>query len=139
VDGAAAFGLFNGPAALSGKRLFTALNQFGDGTPMDIVHTKSFNVKNGKHLWDASLDLGPTWGGPVVAGRVVYVGKAALSPFAPPELHAFDAKTGTLLRTFTLPGQSSSGPAVVDGELFVSFGLSLLGPAPGGVRAYELP
>jgi outer membrane protein assembly factor BamB len=51
-------------------------------------------------------------------------------------LYAFSASDGSLIATFPLPAQSTSGPSAVGSELFVGFGV--LGPT-GGVRAYELP
>jgi outer membrane protein assembly factor BamB len=139
ADAFAGFGLFNGHPALLGKTLFASLNAFFDGTPTGIVHTQAFKFKTGAHQWDAELDIGNTWGVVSAAGGVVYVGKGALSPLTPTQFHAFDAKKGKLLRTFELPAQTSSGPSIVDDELFIGYGLSLFGPAIGGVRAYELP
>ena len=131
----AAFGLFNGPPALAGGRLFTSLNSFGDGTPVGIVHTKAFDVANGDPVWDASLDIGVTWGAVSAANGVVFVGKGNIG-LGTAAFHAFDASDGSHLATFPLPFQSTSGPSVVGSELFVGFGI--LG-ASGGVRAYELP
>ena len=133
-DGFAAFGLFNGPPALAGGRLFTSLNAFGDGSPT-LVHTKAFDVTSGDPIWDASLDIGVTWGAVTAANGVVFVGKGSLG-IATPAFHAFDASDGTHLVSFPLPAQSTSGPSVVGSELYIGFGV--LGPS-GGVRAYELP
>jgi len=69
---------------------------------------------------------------------VVFVGSANLFG-ASPEFYAFDASDGTHLGTFPLPSQTSSGPSIVDRELFIGFGLGLVAPEPSGVRAYELP
>jgi len=135
LDGFAAFGLFNGPPALAGGRLFTSLNAFGDGSPVGIVHTKAFDVATGDPAWDASLDVGETWGAVSEANGVVFVGKGNIG-IAPPAFHAFDASDGSHLATFPLPAQSTSGPSIVGSELFVGFGI--FGPS-GGVRAYELP
>jgi outer membrane protein assembly factor BamB len=134
-DGFAGFGLFNGPPALAGGRLFTSLNAFGDGTPDAIVHTQAFDGATGDPVWDASLDIGVTWGAVSVANGVVFVGKGNLG-LGEPAFHAFDASDGTHLVTFPLPAQSTSGPSVVGSELFIGFGI--FGPT-GGVRAYELP
>lgn len=137
-DQFASFGLFNGPAALAGKRLFTSLNGFSDGSPSGIVHTQAFKVKNGKHNWDASFDVGQTWGAVSVGGNVVYVGSANVAG-AKHQFYAFNAKNGKLLRTFELPASTSSGPSIVDGELFIGYGLGVVVPETSGVRAYELP
>lgn len=137
-DGFAAFGLFNGHPALADGRLFTSLNQFSDGSPDPIVHTQAFDLVSGDNDWVASLDIGPTWGVVSVGGGVVFVGSANLFG-ASPEFYAFDASDGTHLGTFPLPSQTSSGPSIVDRELFIGFGLGLVAPEPSGVRAYELP
>jgi len=137
-DGFAAFGLFNGHPALADGRLFTSLNQFSDGSPDPIVHTQAFDLVSGDNDWVASLDIGPTWGVVSVGGGVVFVGSANLFG-ASPEFYAFDASDGAHLGTFPLPSQTSSGPSIVDRELFIGFGLGLVAPEPSGVRAYELP
>jgi outer membrane protein assembly factor BamB len=134
-DAFAGFGLFNGPAALAKGRLFTSLNGFGDGTPLDIVHTQAFDVETGAGVWQADFDIGATWGAVSVAGDVVFVGFGNLG-IGTPAFYAFDAKKGKRLATFDLPAQSTSGPSIVGSEVFVGFGT--LGPS-GGVRAYELP
>jgi outer membrane protein assembly factor BamB len=134
-DGFAAFGLFNGPPAFAGDRLFTSLNAFGDGTPDPIVHTKAFSIANGDPVWDASLDIGITFGAVSAVNGVVFVGKGTLG-VGTPAFHAFAASDGAHIATFPLPAQSTSGPSAVGSELFVGFGI--FGPS-GGVRAYELP
>jgi outer membrane protein assembly factor BamB len=134
-DGFAGFGLFNGPPALAAGRLMTSLNQFFDGTPSPIVHTKAFDAATGDPVWDAGIDIGPTWGAVSAANGVVFVGKGNIG-IGTPAFHAFDASDGSHLATFPLPAQSTSGPSVVGAELFVGFGI--FGPS-GGVVAYELP
>jgi outer membrane protein assembly factor BamB len=136
VDAFAGFGLFNGPPALAAGRLFTSLNQYFDGTPDPIVHTKAFDIENGDPVWDASLDIGVTWGAVSAVNEVVFVGKGNIFIVPDPALYAFSASDGSLIATFPLPAQSTSGPSAVGSELFVGFGV--LGPT-GGVRAYELP
>jgi polyvinyl alcohol dehydrogenase (cytochrome) len=137
-DGFAGFGLFNGHPALADGRVYTSLNQFNDGTPTPIVHTQAFDLATGDNAWVGSVDVGATWGVISVGGGVVFQGTSNLFG-ALPEFHAFDASNGMHLTTFTLPSQTSSGPSLVDGELFIGFGLGLLAPEPSGVRAYELP
>jgi outer membrane protein assembly factor BamB len=137
-DQFAAFGLFNGAPALASKKIFASLNGFSDGSPLDIVHTQAFKLAKGTHAWDASFDVGPTWGVVSVGGNVVYVGAAQLTG-ALTEFYAFSAGNGKLIRTFTLPGSTASGPSIVDDELFIGFGLGLIVPETGGVRAYHLP
>lgn len=134
----AGFGLFNGAPALAGGRVFTSLNAFGDGTPADIVHTQAFDAATGADAWVGSLDTGPTWGSVSHAGGVVFVGTANLAFDTPTELHAFDAEDGTSLQVFPFPQQTASGPSIVGDQLFIGYGLGILGPVPGGVQAYEL-
>jgi outer membrane protein assembly factor BamB len=138
-DGFAAFGLFNGAPAFAAKKLFTSLNAFSDGSPADpFVHTKAFKIAKGTHAWDASLDIGPTWGVVSVGGSVVYVGSANIFG-STPNLYAFSAGNGKLIRTIELPATTASGPAIVDDELIVGYGLALAGAGSGGVRVYHLP
>jgi outer membrane protein assembly factor BamB len=134
----AGFGLFNGAPALAEGRLFASLNQFLDGTPAGVVHTQAFDAASGASAWLASVDVGPTWGSVSAAGGVVFVGTSNLSPLTAAELHAFDAEDGAALQVFALPSQTASGPSVVGDQLFVGYGLGLLGPVPSGVRAYAL-
>ncbi len=138
-DAFAGFGLFNAAAAFASGRVFTSLNAFFDGTPAGIVHTQAFDAASGDNVWNADLDIGPTWGSVSVGGGVVFHGKSGISGFSATEFYAFDADDGAHLHTFALPGLTASGPSLVDGELFIGYGLSLFGPALGGVRAYELP
>jgi outer membrane protein assembly factor BamB len=137
-DGFASFGLFNGPAAYADGRIFTSLNAFGDGSPVGIVHSQAFSIVDGDNEWVASQDIGATWGAVSTAGGVVYMGAGNLG--GSNNFYAFDATNGQLLHTFVMPHKTTSGPSIVDSELFVGFGLRL-GPAvqPTGVRAYELP
>jgi outer membrane protein assembly factor BamB len=136
TDGFAGFGLFNGPPAFADDRLFTSLNQYFDGTPDPIVHTKAFTIANGDPAWDASLDIGVTWGAVSAVNGVVFVGEGNIFNIPEPAFYAFAASDGSHIATFPLPAQSTSGPSAVGSELFVGFGV--LGPS-GGVRAYELP
>jgi polyvinyl alcohol dehydrogenase (cytochrome) len=135
-DGFAGFGLFNGSPALQNGRIFASLNQFFDGSPAGIVHTQAFEDADGSPAWNAALDIGPTWGAVSVANGVVFVAKGNLGVEPSPAFYAFDAGDGSLLGSFPLPAQSSSGPSIVDGELYIGFGI--LG-SQGGVRAYGLP
>jgi outer membrane protein assembly factor BamB len=134
----AGFGLFNGAPALAGGRLFTSLNAFGDGTPDPIVHTQALDSTTGENAWVASADIGPTWGSVSTGGGVVFVGTSNLSPLTATEFHAFDAADGTELQVFPLPGQTASGPSIAGDQVFIGYGLGLLGPVPGGVQAYEV-
>ena len=74
-----------------------------------------------------------------VGGSVVYVGSANLFG-ATPNLYAFsvgERQAHPHVRASRRP--TASGPSIVDDELFVGFGLGLVGAEPGGVRAYHLP
>ena len=102
------------------------------------MHTQAFDLVTGDNAWVGGIDVGANWGVVSEAGGVVFHGGANLFG-ALPEFYAFDAADGSHLATFTLPTQTSSGPSIVDGELFIGFGLGVLGPEPGGVQAYELP
>jgi polyvinyl alcohol dehydrogenase (cytochrome) len=136
-NGFASFGLFNGHPAVANGRIFASLNAFSDGSP-SLVHTQAFDLVSGDNAWMAGIDIGATWGVVSVGGGVVFVGSANIAGAAQ-EFYAFDASDGSHLATFPLPSQTSSGPSLVDGELFIGFGLSLFASEPSGVRAYELP
>jgi outer membrane protein assembly factor BamB len=51
-------------------------------------------------------------------------------------LYVYDATTGTRLATLTMPATVTSGAAIVDGTIYVGYGIA--GQA-GGVRAFGLP
>ena len=136
VNGAfAGFGLFNGAPAYADGQIFASLYQFADAGP-EINHAQSFAAGDGSFLWEGSIDIEPTFGSVGYANGVVFVGSSDLFlPTGANAFYAFDAANGTLLQTFELETSTSSGPSIVDDELFIGYG----GIAEsGGVRAYEL-
>lgn len=131
----AEFGLFVGAPAFAKGRLFASLYQFADGTPTPIVHLKAFQGANGGPAWDGEIDVEPTFSAVSYANGVVFVGSSDLFlPSGQPAFFAFDAEAGRHLATFDLPNVTSSGPSIVDDELFIAYGLI----GVGGVRAYRL-
>jgi polyvinyl alcohol dehydrogenase (cytochrome) len=136
VDGAfAGFGLFNGAPAYADGRLFTSLYQFADGGP-EINHAQAWDASGGANAWEGSIDIEPTFGSVGYANGVVFIGSSDLFlETGSNAFYAFDASDGTLLQTFELETSASSGPAIVDDELFIGYGGFV---EDGGVKAYEL-
>ena len=130
----AGFGLFNGAPAYADGRIYTSLNEFIDGSPLDIDHIQAWSVADGSNAWTPDIDLNPNFASLAVANGVVYLGQGAI--FNPSEFYAYDAATGQRLATFTLPSETTSGPSIVDGELYIGFGVFA---GSRGVRAYGLP
>jgi len=124
----AGFGLFNGGIGFADQRLHAALNQFTPPVLPAPKHLMAFSATTGASTW--SDEIGTSWGSIAVANGIVFVGTNAASEF-----YAYDAASGTRLATFALPTTTSSGPSVVDGTLYIGYGIF----AAGGVRAYGLP
>jgi outer membrane protein assembly factor BamB len=135
----AGFGLFNGAPAFANGRVFTSLYGFGGGAPQPpgIAHSQAFAAGDGMHVWDAELDVEPTFGHVSLANDVVFVGSSDFfQPTGEPAFYAFDAANGDFLAKFDLPTETPSAAASVGGEVYIGFG-AILGA--GGVVAFELP
>jgi outer membrane protein assembly factor BamB len=79
---------------------------------------------------DWSAPLGPSWSGVAVANGLVFAGSNDTAA-----LFVHDASTGALLNTLTLASTSASGAVVVDGVVYVGYGII---NANGGVMAFGL-
>jgi len=127
----AAFGLFNGAVAYSQGNFYASLFSF-NGWPSSNDHLYSFNGQDGAVAW--TDQIGASWGDSTVVNGVLYVGTQS-----GPTLYAYDAASGTLLRTFTVPGGTvTGGVAVENGVLYVPYG-DVFGSNSGGVIAFGLP
>ena len=76
-------------------------------------------------------DIGISWGSVALANGLVFAGTQASTSF-----YVYDATTGTRLKTFPMPANVSSGASIVDGTVYVGYGVF---GAAGGVRAFGLP
>jgi outer membrane protein assembly factor BamB len=126
----AGFGLFNAPIAHDGQRFYAAL--YGSppfaGWPGANDHLFAFNEADGSAAW--SDQIGLSWGATTVANGVVYMGTNAFQEF-----YAYNAANGVRLHTLPVPGVVTGGAAVVDGTVYVPYGLG----TPAGLIAFSLP
>lgn len=123
----AGFGLFNGAVGYADERFHAALFQMATSQPQP-EHLMAFHATDGTTDWDE--EIGVSWGHIGLAGGVVWTGTQGQSA-----LLGYDAATGAAVATLPMPGPLTSGPSIVDGTLYVGFGVF----GPGGVRAFELP
>ena len=125
----AGFGLFNGAVGFAGDRFFAALY---DHTPPLVgppKHLRAFSAVDGSMAWED--EIGVSWSGVGIGGGLV-----AMGTLTAPSTYVYDMVTGVRLKTLTLPSTTTSGPSIVDGTLYVGYGL---GGATGGVVAFGLP
>jgi outer membrane protein assembly factor BamB len=126
----AGFGLFNAPIAHDGQRFYAAL--YGAppfaGWPGANDHLFAFNEGDGSAAW--SDQIGLSWGATTVANGVVYMGTNAAQAF-----YAYDAASGVRIHTLSVPGTVTGGAAIVDGTVYVPYGLG----TPAGLVAFSLP
>ncbi len=125
----AGFGLFNAAVAFADQRFYAALYEFAPPTVPAPKHLQAFTISGGNTVWED--DIGRSWGSAAVGGGLVFVGTQTANEF-----YVYDAALGTRLKTFTMPSTVSSGASIVDGTVYVGYGVF---GAPGGVRAYALP
>jgi len=125
----AGFGLFDGAVGFANNRFYAALYDFIPALASPPNHLMAFDATNGTTAWQD--DIGKSWGSIAVANGVVFTGTNVVA-----EYYAYDAATGARLKTFTVPTTISSGASIVDGTVYVGYGI--IGPA-GGVLAYALP
>ncbi len=124
----AGFGLFNAAVGFANQRFHAALYQFVPAVTPAPEHLQAFDASDGSTQW--TDEIGTSWGSIAIANGVVFVGTNDA-----PEFYAYDAGSGTRLATFPLPETTTSGASIVDGTLFIGYGVF----GAGGVRAYELP
>ncbi|MBY0278069.1 PQQ-binding-like beta-propeller repeat protein [Candidatus Binatia bacterium] len=125
----AGFGLFDGAIAFADDRFHAALYEFIPQTVPEPPHRQAFSAVDGSTVW--SDDIGAGWGSVSLGGGVSYAGTLAAAG-----LYVHDAATGARLATLDLPSVTSSGASIVDGTVYVGYGIF---GAPGGVRAFTLP
>ena len=125
----AGFGLFDGAVAFADDRFHAALYQFIPVTMPEPEHRQAFSAVDGSTLW--SDDIGAGWGSVSLGGGLSFAGTLAA-----PVVYVHDAATGARLATLDIPAVTSSGASIVDGTVYVGYGIF---GAPGGVRAFALP
>ena len=125
----AGFGLFNGAVGFVSNRFVAALNDFVPALASPPEHLMAFSPVDGSTVWQD--EIGASWGSIGAGGGLVVVGTLAADV-----LYVYDATTGTRLATLTMPDTVTSGAAIVDGTIYVGYGIA--GQA-GGVRAFGLP
>ena len=128
TPGFAGFGLFNGAVGYADGRFHAALYETIPPANPAPEHLMAFSAVDGSTVW--SEEIGLSWGHVGLAGGVVWTGTQASA-----DLLGFDAATGAAVAALPMPGNVTSGPSIVDGVLYVGYGVF----GPGGVRAYELP
>jgi outer membrane protein assembly factor BamB len=125
----AGFGLFNGGIGFSANRFIASLFDQTPSIPNPPKHLMAFSAVDGTTDWED--EIGPSWGGVSIGGGVAIMG--ALSA---PQVYVYDATTGVRKQTITMPETVSGGPAIVDGTVYIAYGV---GGVLGGVQAYSLP
>lgn len=124
-----AYGLFNGAIGWADNRIHAALNSPGPSWPAANDHMFAFSDLDGSTLW--SKQIGESWAHIAIANGLVFAGDNGDSNF-----YVYDAANGTRLNTLTLPNSSSSGASIVNGVVYVGYGIFT---GAGGVRAFALP
>jgi polyvinyl alcohol dehydrogenase (cytochrome) len=125
----AGFGLFNGGLGFADQRFYASLYQFTPPVVPAPEHLMAFSAVDGSTVWQD--EIGISWGSIGLANGLLFTGTMAASEF-----YVYDATLGTRLKTFTMPSNVTSGPSIVDGSVYVGYGV--FGPA-GGVMAFALP
>ncbi|MCW5892146.1 MAG: PQQ-binding-like beta-propeller repeat protein [bacterium] len=155
--GTAGFGLFNGALAVSGDRVYAALNSLipsrvcaNDhrvGCTSDAQcpggiclpapeHLQAFDASNaGATLW--THEIGSSWSSASVANGVVFAGTNTKAADDSSEFFAVDAASGTRLATYRVPAPSIGRATVAGDTVFVPYG-TLSTPGTGGVVALSL-
>jgi hypothetical protein len=125
----AGFGLFNGAVGFVSNRFVVALNDFVPALASPPEHLMAFSPVDGSSVWQD--EIGASWGSIGAGGGLVVVGTLASDV-----VYVYDATTGARLATLTMPDTVTSGASIVDGTIYVGYGIA--GQA-GGVRAFGLP
>jgi outer membrane protein assembly factor BamB len=125
----AGFGLFDGGVGFAADRFFAALYDHVPPLTMPPKHLMAFSAVDGSTAWEDEIGL--SWSNVGIGGGLLLTGTLAAS-----SVYVYDAATGVRLATLGLPATSVAGPVIVDGTVYLGYGL---GSAVGGVRAFTLP
>ena len=144
-------GGFFGGAAFDGQHIFSAtgvgdVSKTGrcgsDPDPRNVFEEPSIhalNAANGGIHWEERQNH--SFGATTLSDGVVFSGLVGIPILEPPALKAYDARSGALLRTFSMPGSIgsvNSAATPVEKMLFVTSGNSTDGKG-SGVHAFTLP
>jgi len=155
TPGFAAYGLFNGAIGFADQRIHAALFNMAapGGNPPNKL--RAFSSVDGHELWHD--EIGSSWSHVGIANDVLFVGTQVTMMRCTNDLeqecedeaecdgglcvpaspyYAYDARDGRRLFTVTLPASGVGGPSIVDGSVYVPYGV--LG-GEGGVVAFALP
>ncbi len=127
--GFAGFGLFNGAIAFANDTIYAALYFTIPQVPRTIKHLMAFSDVDGHTVWED--DIGISWSHVTLANGLLFAGTQAAN-----ELYIYDALSGQRLRTIQMPATVVGGVTVVDGRIYVPYGLN---SSAGGVQAWGLP
>ena len=125
----AGFGLFDGAVGFDSDRFFAALYDHSPSLVSPPKHLMAFSAVDGSTAWEDEIGL--SWGSVGLGGGLLVTGTLSA-----PVAYVYDATTGVRLATLNTGSTVTGGPAIVDGVVYVPYGL--LGPS-GGVRAFGLP
>jgi len=125
----AGFGLFDGAVGFAGDRFFAALYNFTPPLVSPPKHLQAFSAVDGSTAWED--EIGVSFGAVGIGGGLVAMGTLSAA-----NVYVYDATTGVRLKTLPIPTTTSSGPSIVDGTIYVGYGL---GGAVGCVAAFGLP
>jgi outer membrane protein assembly factor BamB len=123
----AGFGLFNAAVGFADQRFHAALFDHVPSISPAPKHLMAFSAVDGAGVWED--EIGESWGSVALANGVLFVGANETAG-----LFVYDAALGTRLTTLALPETTTSGASIVDGSVYVGFGV-----ATGGVQAFTLP
>jgi len=151
----AGFGLFDGAVGFADQRFYAALYDFNPPLNPPPKHLMAFSAVNGTSVWED--DIGTSWGSVALANGLLFTGTLATQSVCqdnPTTLcsspddcggaacvsssffYVYDATTGTRLKTLTVPATISSGASIVDGTVYVGYGIF---GSSGGLLAFHLP
>jgi polyvinyl alcohol dehydrogenase (cytochrome) len=129
----AGFGLFDGAVGFAhvggNDRFFAALYDFTPPLIGPPKHLQAFSAVDGSTAWED--EIGGSFSGVGIGGGLVAMGTLSAA-----NVYVYDATTGVRLKTLPIPSMTSAGPSIVDGTIYVGYGLG--GPV-GGLVAFGLP
>jgi len=144
TPGFAGWGLFNGAVGYAEGRFFAALHNV-ISPHGDFDRLQAFDAADGATVWSDPFHL--SWGDMAIANGVLYVGDCGSnttcnSSFSCEGIdcpvgyyYLYDTNLGRHIRTIELPAPVAGGAAIVDGTVYVPYGLFT---APGGVVAFAV-
>jgi outer membrane protein assembly factor BamB len=121
------------PAAFASGSLYVAA---GNGPGASFVY--SIDPATGKPNWTAPISAGVIMGPVVYANGLLYVGTGSQTAGASPTVQVLDASSGSIVKSITGFGFSSSMPNFVSDSITVASGRLFFGTGTGVVYAFGL-